>query len=217
LSLKYPASITAEMIANGEPGGCFTCPVALSMKAALPPELGDVSVVGEHARVGDCYFKLPNQVAAFTIAFDDRKPVDPLDWEIELPEIPAGHRLVSPVPANAITIPKDVGDAFAAMFEEVATIVNRNARDKGFWDDNRPDGVGIALIHAEISEALESIRGGHPPDHHCPEFTNTEIELADAVIRIMDLAAQRRWRVAEAIVAKANFNANRPRMHGKKF
>lgn len=75
----------------------------------------------------------------------------------------------------------------------------------------------IALMHSELSEALEGIRKPKS-DEHCPDFTNEEIEKADAVIRIMDDAKQFNLRIAEAIIAKMEFNKTRPHKHGgKKF
>jgi len=50
-----------------------------------------------------------------------------------------------------------------------------------------------------------------------PTFSGAEAELADVVIRIMDLAEGRGWRVAEAIVAKMSYNEGRERLHGKEF
>ncbi|KKL73104.1 hypothetical protein LCGC14_2078290, partial [marine sediment metagenome] len=70
---------------------------------------------------------------------------------------------------------------------------------------------------SELSEALEAIRHGNPPDDKIPEFNGYEAELADCVIRIMDVAIARNLRVAEAIVAKMAFNEGRPYKHGKEF
>ena len=54
-----------------------------------------------------------------------------------------------------------------------------------------------------------------PPDDHCPEFTNFEIELADVIVRIMDLSGGMGLRVAEALVAKMAYIRTRPYKHGK--
>jgi len=97
--------------------------------------------------------------------------------------------------------------------------VQRTAIDKGWWDGGeRNDGELIALCHSELSEALEGLRHGNPPDDKIPEFTSAEAELADVIIRIFDMCAARDWAIGEAIVAKARFNKTRQRMHGgKKF
>lgn len=101
--------------------------------------------------------------------------------------------------------------------EELCQDIHKWAIEKGFWDIDRNDGECIALMHSELSEVLESLRNGSPPDEHCPSFNNTEIELADAVIRIMDFCAARGLRLPEAIQAKMNYNVTRPYKHGKKF
>ena len=91
------------------------------------------------------------------------------------------------------------------------------AIEKGWWDKNRSDGECIALMHSELSEALESQRHGSPPDEHIPEFTGEEVELGDAAIRIMDFGQSKGLRIAEAILAKMAFNKTRPHKHGKQF
>src|SRR5882672_5862402 len=70
----------------------------------------------------------------------------------------------------------------------------------------------IALAQSELSEALEGIRKPHQ-DEHCPEFTSEEIEYADTVIRILEYSEHRKLRLFEAIMAKHNYNINRPMMH----
>jgi len=82
---------------------------------------------------------------------------------------------------------------------------------------DRNDGEMLALMHSELSEALEAIRKGNPPDDKLPEFRGAEVELADCIIRILDTAHARGWRVGEAIIAKIAFNEGRPHKHGKKF
>ena len=69
-------------------------------------------------------------------------------------------------------------------------------------------GDQISLIHAEISEAYEGHRK-NKQDDHCPEFSNFEIELADAMIRILDTAGGLNLRLSEAFKAKMEYNASR--------
>ena len=106
---------------------------------------------------------------------------------------------------------------FVDSFYEVAGAIHNEAAKHGFWDSPRNDGEMIALMHSELSESLEALRHGNPMDEHCPEFLNSTIELADCIIRIMDMAEGRGMPLAEAILAKMEFNATRPYKHGKKF
>lgn len=107
---------------------------------------------------------------------------------------------------------------FVDGFRMMQAAVHQTARDKGWWDQDRNEGEMIALMHSELSEALEGLRHGNPPDSHIPEFTSVEAEFADTIIRMMDYAEAKGLRLAEALVAKRMFNMGRERMHGgKKF
>lgn len=89
---------------------------------------------------------------------------------------------------------------------------------QGFWEgsDNDNNACKIALMHSELSEALEADRKGIESDDKIPEFTGLEAELADAVIRILDFSGRHDLRLGEAIQAKLLFNLTRPYKHGKK-
>lgn len=90
---------------------------------------------------------------------------------------------------------------------------------------NARAGLKIALIMGELGETLEAVRKNMGPDSHIPEFSSEEAEVADAVIRLMNYATDRKLRLAEAIFAKNEFNRNREdhskegraAEHGKKF
>ena len=82
----------------------------------------------------------------------------------------------------------------------------------------------LCLIHSEISEAMEAHRK-NLMDDHLPHRPGIEVELADAVIRIMDLAGALDLDIGGAIAEKMAFNAERAdhkpearsTKHGKKY
>jgi NTP pyrophosphatase (non-canonical NTP hydrolase) len=86
----------------------------------------------------------------------------------------------------------------------------------GWWEQDRNDGELIALMHSELSEALEHLRHGNPPSDHIPTFSGVEEEMADVVIRVLDFCSARNLRITEAINAKLLFNAGRGYKHGGK-
>ena len=66
----------------------------------------------------------------------------------------------------------------------------------------------IALIHSELSEALEAHRKGLADDK-LPHRSGIEVELADAIIRISDLAGALNLDLGGAIAEKMIYNASR--------
>lgn len=118
--------------------------------------------------------------------------------------------------------------------------VHRLAVEKGWHERPMRDAQGhvnvdavaakLALIHSEVSEALEALRDSPNAPRHLgmpadlaafavapsgkPE--GFEVELADAVIRILDLAESLGLDIESAMKWKHEYNASRPHRHGGK-
>lgn len=76
-------------------------------------------------------------------------------------------------------------------FGQLIKDVHKNAKDHGWWDEQRSTSEIYALIHSEISEAVEEFRNGNAIDYvYYREDGKPEgiaVELADVIIRIFDL------------------------------
>lgn len=66
----------------------------------------------------------------------------------------------------------------------------------------------LALCHSELSEALEGMRKGLMDDH-LPHRSMFEVELADTVIRIFDLAGFVGMDLGGAVIEKFTYNQSR--------
>jgi len=107
---------------------------------------------------------------------------------------------------------------FGTLWNWVGVTINKTNVLKGWTKRERSDGEMIALIHSELSECLEAMRRGNPPSKKIPEFSWAEEELADTVIRIIDLCIKNDYDLPKAMCAKMEYNKTRPYMHGgKKF
>jgi len=109
------------------------------------------------------------------------------------------------------------------------------AAEKGWWDDCAYRGENddfeilnecvydkipekLALIHSEVSEALEDFRNGTMvtdyEENGKPVGFNTE--LADILIRVFDLAGALGIDLEKEVRIKSDFNETRQRRHGGK-
>ncbi len=114
---------------------------------------------------------------------------------------------------------------------DMQALAHRTASDAGWYRDRhtgepikRNFGEVVALMHSELSEALEADRKSLM-DQHLPHRNGVEVEFADCIIRILDTAAALGLDVAGALIEKNRFNkeradhklANRLQEGGKKY
>ena len=92
------------------------------------------------------------------------------------------------------------------------------AISKGWWDKEREIPELIALIHSELSEALEEYRVSENLDiryeNNKPE--GIVVELADVLIRIFDLSGKYKIDLKKALETKLKYNETREYRHGNK-
>jgi NTP pyrophosphatase (non-canonical NTP hydrolase) len=93
-----------------------------------------------------------------------------------------------------------------------------NAKAHGFYDDPPSVPERLCLIHSEVSEALEDFRDGKMDlsfeENGKP--VGFPSELADSLIRIVDLAYYLGIDLDEAVKVKMAYNQTRPYRHGRK-
>lgn len=122
--------------------------------------------------------------------------------------------------------------------KELVKQAHENAVKHGLWDSMPEFGTSIALIQAELSEALEEVRTGNKirpgqptppvyysgdgyvataPTHCCKKPEGYAVELADAVILIASLCGHIGIDLDAVIREKMAYNVTRPYKHGKNF
>lgn len=86
------------------------------------------------------------------------------------------------------------------------------AKEKGWYDQERPTPELLCLVHAEVSEALEAYRR----DIKEGEKGWIGEELADVVIRVFDLAENLNIDISDCMDKKHAYNKTRGYRHGGK-
>lgn len=106
--------------------------------------------------------------------------------------------------------------------KELIKDIHENAKAHGWHDTERSFGEIIALIHSELSEALEEYRKDHYENEIYYDTANPgkpegiPVELADVIIRIFDYCEHAGIDIEYAIKLKHEYNKTRPYRHGGK-
>lgn len=108
---------------------------------------------------------------------------------------------------------------------ELVATANRDAKAAGWWEGERSIPEVLMLIVTEIAEAMEDYRSGKTLGSIDFEFRGVgqlhkpvgfPTELADAMIRIADLAGHLNIDLEYVIGKKLEFNRTRGHRHGGK-
>lgn len=101
------------------------------------------------------------------------------------------------------------------QLNELSEHIHQLNVDAGWWTDletgekkDRNVGELLCLIHSEVSEAMEGHRKGLQDDK-LPHRSMFEVELADTLIRIFDLAGAHNLDLSGAVEEKIEFNKQR--------
>lgn len=123
------------------------------------------------------------------------------------------------------------GDIYTGLIE-AQCLAHTIATDAGWYTDpetkqplERNFGEVIALMHSELSEALEAHRKGIEFDDKLTDKNAIAVEFADCIIRILDTAAALNLNIADAFLSKCHYNMvredhkleNRAKQDGKKY
>jgi NTP pyrophosphatase (non-canonical NTP hydrolase) len=118
------------------------------------------------------------------------------------------------------------------MLNELANVIYLGNKSKGFWDQERNVGELLMLITSELGEAMEAHRKGKFADVDVvtdlevifdkDTFENNvkdtfEDEVADALIRILDMCGGLGIDIEAHVNTKLKYNATRERLHGKNY
>lgn len=118
-------------------------------------------------------------------------------------------------------IPYGLREQAHTVFERMQEEVFRLNSSKGWYDEDRSVGDMVALLHSEVSEVLEAYRTfkfqdatERIPNADLDKPEGVGAEMADCLIRLLDMA--KRWDVdlAAEFTRKMAYNWTREYRHG---
>jgi len=147
-------------------------------------------------------------------------------WEAEVGDIPLGYHIhhkdgnkCNNNLTNLELVNNDIHWVHGAI-NQVAKKCFDISDEHGFWDrdiNNKPTrdiSEALMLIITEVSEAYEAYRIGNITENSKDNFTE---ELADVLIRLLDLSYGFDLHIENAMMKKMKINKKRPYKHGKNF
>jgi NTP pyrophosphatase (non-canonical NTP hydrolase) len=118
---------------------------------------------------------------------------------------------------------------YAQVIDDLASLISHMSEGKGFWDPEDVGDMGIiplklALISDECGEALGVHRNEYDDSDESQLTRMTEMqeddfteEVADIIIRALDLVGYYNLPIGQAVTAKIAKNNERPYRHGKRY
>lgn len=106
---------------------------------------------------------------------------------------------------------------------DVVTEAHKTAKEKGWWASERPVLMDlpekVALMHSELSEALEEYRAGRSAEWDGPNGKpeGWAVEFADCIIRICDYCGATGVDIERLVARKLDYNKTRGYRHGGKI
>ena len=109
-----------------------------------------------------------------------------------------------------------------ARISELQQIAAEQSRSNGWWDEKVTIVELCALVHCEVSEAIECYRDRKVDMYYAHDSTppgkpeGLPSELADVVIRVLDMCGRLNIDLEQAIAEKMIYNTKREYRHGGK-